>query len=115
MLLSRALISEELYCKKPTYQEFFRRNPKVVSKVPGIGVRFGQKKKGKPEYHWSICLEGKVWKTVCRGLEERLMIMPFVSFLLFSSTFGLTAPGTGAHRLPLFFSSVHDKNAKKIK
>ena len=37
------------------------------------------------------------------------------NFPFFSSTFGLIAPGTGAHRLPLFFSSVHDKNAKIIK
>ena len=46
----------------------------MVSKVPILRVSFGQKKKVTPECHWSIRLEGEVWKTMLQGLEERLLI-----------------------------------------
>ena len=46
----------------------------MVSKVPILRVSFGQQKKVTPECHWSIRLEGEVWKTMLQGLEERLLI-----------------------------------------
>ena len=61
-----------------TNHEFSRRNPKEVSKVPEKESSLQKKKEGIPERHRSIRSEGKIWETMCRGLERKILIRQVV-------------------------------------
>ena len=57
------------FSKHSTYQKFSRRNPKVVSKVPVKGVRFGKRRKRHLNASGAYVLKvksGKLCAGVCR-------------------------------------------------